>query len=72
MGLMKEHLERMVRIATNIALEIYLLNQAINNIGLAPCSTFTNCLIIIIFNPCSTIILSKILSLQDEKTNVHL
>lgn len=60
-GLMKEHLERMVRTATNIVLEICLLNQAINNIGLAPYSTITNCLIIIIFNPCSTIILSKIL-----------
>ena len=72
MGLMKEHLEKMVRTAINIALEIYLLNRAINNVGLAPCSTITNCLIIIIFNPCSTIILSKILTLQDEKTNVHL
>lgn len=60
-GLKKEHLERMVRTATNIVLEICLLNQAINNIGLAPYSTITNCLIIIIFNPCSTIILSKIL-----------
>ena len=60
-GLKKEHLERMVRTATNNVLGICLLNQAINNIGLAPYSTITNCLIIIIFNPCSTIILSKIL-----------